>query len=158
MAAKSMPKPLHPLIHKLATNHPQLTFAPAEDFYWSPSRNTVYYAEDLHQREPELLHELAHALLGHTSYTKDIDLLKIEREAWTYAKEVLAQQYDIAIDEDVAEEALDTYRDWLQARSLCPECRSNGLQTKTDTYKCFACGCQWRANDARRCMLRRFKL
>lgn len=145
------------LIRKLTQQYPQFRFSPSDAFYWSPNTRTVHYATPLQNREGELLHELSHALLGHSSFIKDIELLRIEREAWMHAIS-LSATYGVVIKEEEVEEALDTYRDWLHARSTCPDCQTNGLQTKTDTYKCFACGCQWRANDARKCALRRFRL
>lgn len=104
-----------------------------------------------------LLHETAHALLSHTDFTYDINLLKLEREAWTYAKDNLALPYKVEISESTVEQALDSYRDWLHGRSACPDCRQNGIQNSDQSYTCVACGQNWRANDARRCALRRYK-
>ena len=145
------------LLPKLRTNHPDLTFTSGDDFRWSPDSQTVYFIPD----SPDvatLLHELAHAVLGHADYTRDITLLGMEQDAWQYAVETIAPTYDLEIDDETVQTALDTYRDWLHARSLCPNCGATGLQTKKREYKCPACGQHWRVNEARLCALRRYKL
>jgi hypothetical protein len=73
-------------------------------------------------------------------------------------RRTLAPRYRVAYDDNLIEDALDTYREWLHARSLCPTCGLTGLQTKTSTYVCMNCRCSWRPNDARQCALRRYKL
>lgn len=158
MDVTNMPSKTPMLLHKVQQDFTSLTFTLDETFRWAPSRKTVYYTHDVDVRPHNLLHELAHAVLDHHSYTQDIELIQIEREAWEYAQNVLGPKYSVIIDEDTIQEALETYRDWLHKRSLCPDCENNGIHTKTGTYKCFACGCQWRANDARICELRRFKV
>lgn len=145
------------LITKLRADFPQFAFAPGEQFHWSPSEQTVYYAEPSGDA-PSLLHELAHAVLGHRQYARDIELIAIERDAWSYAVETLGPRYNVVIDEDAVEDSLDSYRDWLHARSLCPGCQATGVQTARHQYKCLACSEQWRVNDARMCALRRYKL
>ncbi len=104
------------------------------------------------------LHELAHAVLGHTGYRLDIELLRREREAWDAVRTTFAPHYEVPYDVDLIEDSLDTYRDWLHARALCPTCNLTGIQTKTNTYSCINCRCSWRPNDARQCALRRYKL
>lgn len=153
-----MPLKTQTLLTKLRQDYPQFSFRKGEAFRWSPSENTVYFASTSLEDAPELLHELAHGLLEHKNYTQDIELVQIEREAWTYAREILSSMYDVEITDKHVQDALDTYRDWLYKRSLCPDCGSNGIHTKTNTYKCFTCRCQWRANSAQFCELRRFRL
>lgn len=143
------------LAKAVAEAFPQLTFKASDDFLWSPDEMTVYFRSD----SPEnLLHETAHGLLEHVSYKRDIDLLKLERDAWTYAKNELGPQFKLVISEDIIEDALDSYRNWLHARSLCPDCAQTGIQNGTDTYLCLGCDKSWRTNEARRCGLRRYKL
>lgn len=142
------------LAAKLRIDYPQFSFKPAEIFRWSPSDTTIYYVESLDI--PSLLHELSHALLGHSRYTKDIELIQMERDAWHYSKTTLALKYGLGIDNDTSENALDTYRDWLHARSICPECATTGIQSQKNTYKCISCGTIWRVNEARICHLRRY--
>lgn len=127
-----------------------------DDFKWSKARNELTVVAN----EPAqyTLHELAHALLQHADFSLDIKLLAHEREAWDFARSKLLPKYGLSIDESLVEESLDTYREWMHARSLCPSCGLSCLQTKTSTYVCVNCRCSWRPNDARRCALRRYKL
>lgn len=144
------------LLSRLRADHPEITFVVGDDFKWSKARNELMVVAD----EPAqyALHELAHALLGHMDFSLDVELLKQEREAWDFARSTLLPKYGLSIDESVVEASLDTYREWMHARSLCPSCGLSCLQTKTSTYVCVNCRCSWRPNDARRCALRRYKL
>lgn len=151
-----MPSTLSSLLTRLKADYPDITFDESDDFLWSPSEKTIYYHPYDPHAVPLLLHELAHATLGHTSYHRDIELIAIERAAWDEAKVNLAPAYGVAIDDDFAEETLDTYRDWLHSRSTCPHCKATGLQTKQREYTCLACQHKWRVNEARICALRRY--
>jgi len=144
------------LASKLATDFPDYTFTPAKEFLWSPEKQTVFYIAGSTDAS-SFLHELAHAVLHHQSYTRDIELLEMERAAWLQA-EVLAKGYGVTVTPDTVEDSLDTYRDWLHARSTCPGCEATGVQTKKNEYKCIACRTKWRVNDARICALRRYTL
>ena len=119
---------------------------------------TVYYvsSEDAHDIA-ELLHELGHALLRHEGYGQDIELLKLERAAWDEALSV-AKRSDITISPDLIEEHLESYRDWMYARSRCPRCEQAGIQEKSDngTYRCPLCNTAWRVNEAKTCGLKRY--
>ena len=42
-------------------------------------------------------------------------------------------------DEDFVQEKLDTYRDWLHAKSKCKKCGLTGYQTKDGKYHCPRC-------------------
>lgn len=132
-----------------------LTFSRGDDFSWDETSRTISYNPAFLNAPELLLHEFGHAALGHKNFARDIDLLTIERDAWAYAR-AHADEYDISIDEDVVEDALDTYRDWLHNRSLCPVCASTGIQLSDRSYECIACRHTWRANDARTCALRRY--
>jgi hypothetical protein len=141
------------LLNKLTTDYPHFHFTESDDSYWDPSARTVFYTVD----DPEqLLHELSHALLGHSGYTRDIELIGMERDAWEKARS-LAPSYQVAINDDSVQDHLDTYRDWLHNRSTCPSCKATGRQTTKDTYHCDACGQDWRVNEARMCGLKRYK-
>lgn len=146
------------LIQKLAKDFPAIHFVEAEAFQWSADTKTISYNTSDETATEHALHELAHALLDHRAYTRDIELLKMEREAWSHAQEVLAPQYDITIDDETREEALDSYRDWLHARSTCPNCKATGLETDKYLYKCLACRHTWRVNEARLCGLKRYSI
>ena len=133
----------------------QFRFTLGSNDHWD-AHGTVTYTPDT--TDCALLHELAHALLGHSGYHFDIDLLRLERKAWDHARRVLAPRYNVTITQDDSENALDTYRDWLHNRSLCPDCHLSGLQTSTRAYLCVACARTWRANPAKTCALRRYRL
>lgn len=145
------------LAAKLQSDFPELTLRNGEDFHWSPSEKTIYYKETKNDTA-SLLHEMSHALLEHRDYTKDIQLIEMERDAWEHATKILAPKYQIIIDDSAVQNALDTYRDWLHARSTCPTCQATGVQTKKSQYTCVACDTNWRVNEARICALRRYKL
>ncbi len=134
----------------------RILFAPSDEFRWDPSSHTVYYNESAPDAPSLLLHELGHALLGHTDYMRDIELLRLERAAWDKAIE-LATGYGHPIDDDSIEDHLDTYRNWLHARSLCPTCQATGLQSNRTHYTCISCRQTWRVNEARTCELRRYQ-
>ncbi len=144
------------LLQTLQTDFPRITYCVGDDFHWSPSARTVYFRAKSTDMAT-LLHETAHALLGHTSYNRDIDLVHLERDAWSKTVE-LGTRYGVNIDNETVETALDTYRDWLHARSLCPKCRQNGVQTAENTYTCVICSQKWIVNDARSCGLKRRKI
>ena len=147
------------ILKKLKSDYPTITFQPAEDYLWSPSQQTVYYAEDSTDKDgcAYLLHELSHGLLRHTDYDRDVKLIAMERAAWDKAQE-LASGYNLFINDDLIESNLDSYRDWLHARSTCPNCGATGMQTKKLAYSCPACSHKWRVNEARICALRRFSI
>ena len=144
------------LVDRLTAAYPALSFKEAEMYRWSPQEHTVYYERPVSSRdEATLLHELGHGLLEHKDFTHDIDLLKMERAAWTKAQS-LSPLYEVAIDDELVEEALDSYRDWLDARSRCPNCSQTGIQEAEATYRCVICHIEWRVNDARQCGLKRY--
>ena len=145
------------LINRLQSAYPDLLFDARDEFHWSPEDKAITYPEDTKDTS-SLLHEVAHAILEHASYTRDIELIEMERAAWQYAQTHLAPFYEIALPDDVVEDSLDTYRDWLHARSLCPQCEATVVQVKTAEYKCVACFTHWQVNEARICALRRYKI
>lgn len=156
MDATTMPS-MSSLVAKLQADFPQFYFAVSDDFRWSPQEKTIFYIETSNHIT-SLLHEAAHALLDHSTYNKDIELLEMERDAWNYASSQLSKTYGIEIDDHTIQQSLDTYRDWLHARSTCPTCSAIGVQTEKHQYKCIACQTKWRVNDARICALRRYTI
>lgn len=144
------------VLKSLKANYPQFSFKLGDAFLWSSSDNTIYYTKSDDQAI-FLLHELAHALLGHSSYNRDIELITMERQAWDYTIK-LAPQYGVAISNDVVQLTLDSYRDWIHDRSTCPKCKATGIQIDKYTYSCPACDQQWRVNEARTCALRRYDI
>jgi len=145
------------LISQLKSEYPQYSFTKSSDFLWSPDKKIIFYCEKDNNDYIYILHELSHALLSHLCYGYDITLITMEREAWDKAVE-LAKDRGLTINNDLIQSSLDTYRDWLHARSTCPKCQATGLQSKKNTYNCLACGYKWRVNEARSCSLRRYKI
>jgi len=154
MDATTMPS-TNLLLPKLEHAFPALTFAAGTRFAWSPDKKTVFYDETDTDNTSLLLHELAHGILEHRDYSKDIELIAIETAAWDKAL-LLADDYGVKITDDTVQDNLDTYREWLHARSTCPECEATGYQTGKNTYSCVACAHTWRVNEARICGLKRY--
>lgn len=141
------------IIAKLQAEFPELRFVPGKQFYWSPETGEISYEAAAQGRRAvwSLLHETGHALLDHTSYQGDFELLKLEIAAWERAKE-LAADLGINISEDHIQNSLDTYRDWLYKRSICPSCGTKCLQRGDFThYRCFNCHMVWKVSSSRFC-------
>ena len=134
-----------------------LTLKKSELFSWNHTACAITYNPAVNNAEQYLLHEFGHALLGHTEYGQDIELLHMEQEAWAKAAEI-AGHYSITIDDTVIESSLDTYRDWLHSRSRCPACQSTGIEINKHHYRCLFCQTEWKVNEARGCSLRRFTI
>lgn len=142
-----------PLLKRIRSDYPDISFVKSSRFAWHAGSRNVSYAEtpsDDIRGTWALLHELGHALLEHTDYASDIELLQIEVAAWEKAHQ-LAKHYDIAIDEDYVQDALDSYRDWLHLRSTCPTCFERSLQKDAHTYQCHNCGAEWHVTRSRLC-------
>lgn len=149
---------INSVVKLLRKDYPEFIFESASTFAWSyKNKKITYVSKSLNEEWPLLFHELAHGLLAHDSFNHSIDLLQIERDAWDYAK-ILSNNYDLTISDEIIEQSLDTYRDWLHKRSSCPKCEAIGLETEHKEYFCPECGSSWRVNDARSCSLRRFKV
>lgn len=157
MDATTMPS-THPLLDRTSMDFADITFEPGERFEWRPTSRTVIYDPDDPFFEAHLLHEIGHAVLGHSEYDRDIDLIAMERDAWQHARLELAPRYQANITADILHHDMDTYREWLHARSTCPHCQSNGIQIKKREYKCVTCRKTWRVNEARSCQLRRYRI
>ena len=94
------------------------------------------------------MHETGHALLGHANYQADYELIQLEVAAWQEAKQI-AKPLKIEIDEDHIQDCLDTYRDWLYKRSICPNCATKSLQQGDFVhYRCFNCHTTWRVSNS----------
>ncbi len=137
-------------IDKLAADYPKFKFKPGRQDHWSPSIDTIIYNAERPFKELQysLLHELAHALLGHRDYSSDFELLKLESEAWGLAAEI-GKKYGVAISDDHIQNCLDTYRDWLHRRSTCPTCGVHVLQNDSHKYVCFNCKTEWSVTNDR---------
>ena len=118
------------LVTRLQNDYPMFEFVASDKARWSPTEQKIYYTNDS----------------------------QIEREAWNVAIE-LAPTYGLNIDNDVVERALDTYRDWLHQRSLCPKCGQTGIQNiKTLSYSCPNCQRAWRATAGKNTRLKRLSI
>lgn len=137
-------------IERLAGDYPQFGFRAGDQDHWSAETEVITYnpARCGPPLRYSVLHELAHALLGHTSYQSDFQLLKLEAEAWQLAAEI-GQKYRVAINDDHIQNCLDTYRDWLHRRSACPRCGTHALQADAANYHCYNCGSDWRVTSQR---------
>jgi len=139
---------------------PHLSFQEGDDFRWDYEAQTITYPgspmDD--QWAAQLLHEVSHGELHHQSYNRDIELIGKERDAWEYASSQIASSFGVIIDKEVIGTAMDSYRDWLHARSTCPQCTATGLEVKKHVYQCPACRHEWRVNEARLCGLRRYHI
>lgn len=137
-------------INNLAADYPQFKFVSGKRPYWSPKIETIFYSTDKNilDIEAAILHELAHALLGHDDYKSDFELLKLESEAWALATKI-APNYSLEISEDHVQKCLDTYRDWLHNRSECPKCSVRALQKNADIYGCHNCQTEWKVTNQR---------
>lgn len=146
------------LVTQLQTDFPQFQFQAGDQFKFQPDQQTIFYQPTAPQAELLLLHELAHALLQHADYHFDVELVKMETDAWEYAKTQLLPRYQVPIDAELIDATLETYRDWLYHRSCCPRCGSVGSQTADLSYKCLECSTRWQPNDAKFTALRRKQL
>lgn len=141
------------LIRQLRIKYPNLTYTAGKQFTWSPETKEIIYAKDATGIKSlwSVLHETGHALLKHTKYESDFSLLKLEVAAWQKAKKIAAD-FDITIGEDHIQDCLDTYRDWLYKRSICPNCTAKSLQQDNlSHYRCFNCHTVWKVSASRFC-------
>ncbi len=139
------------LTAKLQKILPDIHFQQGESFYWSPQHKRItYILENNEHNTWALLHEASHAILDHSTYNSDYELLHLEVAAWDEAKN-LAKKYKISIDEDHIQDCLDTYRDWLHQRSTCPSCSTVCFQSSPNEYRCHNCYTVWRVSNSRFC-------
>lgn len=147
-------------VAQIKKHYPELKFKASNRFVWSPRRRTVYYDPQLVETSEglqALLHELSHALLHHENYELDIELINMEVEAWSKAKE-LAPQFDVKISDDHVDYCLESYRIWLFKRSQCPVCESTSIQENETTYRCFNCQASWKVAQTKSLQPRRMQL
>lgn len=142
------------LVKKLALMYPEFSFVAADSFYWCPETSEIFYDDTKHDQISSiwsLLHETSHGLLKHTTYKADLELLHLEVAAWHHAL-TLAKDHAINIDSEYVQDCLDTYRDWLYRRSLCPGCGAQCIQIDSSNfYRCFNCHTHWHVSPSRFC-------
>jgi hypothetical protein len=141
------------LISLIKQRYPQLNFKKSNSYYWSPETNEIYYKDNADDdlAKWSLIHEVGHALLQHTSYDADFMLIRLEVDAWQKAQEI-SKDFGIRIDIDHIQDCLDTYRDWIFKRSICPKCTTKCFQQSDFChYQCFNCHTTWRVTPSRFC-------
>ena len=149
-AINTFDTPLKRFIARLKKDYPNFKFKSAKLENWSPKTRTISFDN----RQPEqqikygLLHELAHEILEQKNYSSDLELLKMEAQAWHLAAKI-GRKYRVKINEEHIQNCLDTYRDWLHKRSECPICGMHVIQQNVSTYKCFNCGQTWQVSVQR---------
>jgi hypothetical protein len=124
-------------LEKLRSDYPELIFRLGAKFSFLPPK-TVILGPPQENYALLTLHELSHAILKHKDYTRLIQLLKIEAEAWGMAQQ-LALKYNIPFDEEFSQAKLDTYRNHLHKKSLCPSCRQPRPQKQNGQFHCPLC-------------------
>lgn len=125
------------LLDKLRSDYPNFNFKSGRKFAFRyPNAITIGPPEA--SDDLLLLHEVAHAILGHRNYQEDIERVKMECAAWEKAKE-LAAVYGVKVDEDLIQNELDTYRDWIHKKSRCSRCGLTRFQTPDAKYHCPRC-------------------
>jgi len=140
------------LLKSLKHDYPDINFTEGNSFRWSPQNKQIIYkagSKDINDSWA-LLHEVGHALLEHSTYNSDFELLKLEVAAWEKAQEIQSK-YAIEINPEHIQNCLDTYREWLYQRSSCPSCNNTCLQTSLSEYRCFNCHSVWKVTVARFC-------
>lgn len=145
------------LVRRLQEDWPNIRFERASESRWSPEEQAVFYSDKAPNKAWSLLHEVGHMLCGHTAYNSDIRLLTMEVDAWERAKEYSAR-YGHDINQDYIEKCLDSYREWLHKRSMCPDCAQNGIELHEGNYKCINCKNTWTVSSDRFCRIYRKKI
>lgn len=132
----------------------------SSEFYWSAIDSTIHFDSRLMDRDEglyKLIHEIGHAKSGHKNFDSGIRLLSLETEAWDKAQ-AIASTFDIKIPANFIEHSLDSYRDWLHRRSTCPECKTIGIESGENEYRCFNCRQKWVVSGDQRSRCYRSKL
>ena len=132
----------------ITKDFPQFTFVPGNFFMWSPQGKAIHYdtrRKKTNEGKIALVHEVGHALLGHRLYKYDMELIKMEMDAWDMVRR-LAPKYNLYVDEEHIARCIATYDAWLTKRATCPDCQNFSLQKGRDEYGCFACGSIWEVN------------
>lgn len=133
---------------QIIKDFPQFEFIPGRYFMWSPHAKAIIY--DTRRKKQNdgkiaLIHEIGHASLGHRLYKYDMELIKMEMDAWDVVRQI-APRYGLYIDEEHIARCIATYDEWLTKRATCPDCANFSLQKGRDEYSCFACGSRWQVN------------
>lgn len=143
-------------IKDIVSLFPELKFEIGKNLSWNPlTKSITLPKKDSEELVYGLIHEIAHAKLAHNTFLNDIELIKMEREAWNKACEIAQDKFELKINNDYIEDCLDSYRDWLYRRSLCPRCALSGFQVNDHEYSCPHCLIDWRVPVSRLCTVKR---
>jgi hypothetical protein len=116
---------------------------------WSPLTKTIYYnSRKISSMSGKigLLHEIGHGILAHRVYKYDMELLRMEMDAWDFVRQ-LAPKYKLDVDEEHIARCIASYDRWLSKRATCPDCNNFSLQKDRSSFGCFYCGSRWRVNE-----------
>ena len=125
------------LLKQIKRDFPEFRFVEGTKFAFRPPK-TIILGPPEPFSELLTLHEVSHAILEHKTFKMDVERLRMESEAWEKARE-LASGYNIEVNEDLIQDELDTYRDWLHTKSKCKKCGLTRYQTPDGTYHCPRC-------------------
>src|ERR687895_510447 len=100
VATSTSARKFEDFIALVSEDYPNLTFLEGAHDHWSPRNLTITYKSDVPVRERKysVLHELAHAQLGHANYHNDFELLKLESLAWQLAAKI-GKKYGVKISD-----------------------------------------------------------
>lgn len=124
------------LIDCLEQDYPELRFREGKKFLFRPPKTIVLGSEK--PFDLLLLHEVGHYLCGHVSFNTEPERLRCECEAWEKARE-LCDRYNVEYDEEIVQQELDSYRNWLDKKSRCPSCGLTRFQTPDGAFHCPRC-------------------
>lgn len=157
VVTSSASKQFNSFLQRFKKDYPGVLFQKNKNTYWDAHKQIIHYNPDQDNPLWSILHEIGHLECRHSSYSLDIELLVMEKDAWTEAKNI-AKKYRLAIDNGYIEDCLDSYRDWLHKRSLCPKCKQTGVQTDGFIYHCINCRQRWKVSVSRFCRAYRKKV
>ena len=131
-----------------------------DSYRWNPETRTINYAKRS-VSEPKdasaFLHELSHGILEHQDFEYDVDLLRMEMQAWELAAR-LAAEHCIEFHKDYSQACLESYRVWIAERSTCPECDQTTLESAPQSHYCFNCSTSWKVSKQQMCQIQRRRL
>ena len=143
------------LLQQLQQDFEHIRFTKGKTNIWSPKNQEIFYS--LPFSKYSILHELGHAVEKHADYKLDIQLLKLEADAWQRAR-LIAENYSLKIPQNYINKCMNTYKDWLLARAKCPDCELVGIQSSTTLqYNCYNCLLHWSVPFEAKCFVRRIR-
>lgn len=148
------------LLDQVKNTYIDLQFETADEFLYDAADEIIYYdPESLenHDGQVALLHEIAHAELGHFHFTSDLELFALETQAWNKTAS-LCEVYAVPLSENYLQSCLQTYATWLTQRATCPACDNFSTQENALTYRCFLCHTRWQVKTDAQSRIKRVRL